>query len=694
MDTESLRDISWKFLYALYCEEINRYITSDISSRIRGSKYLSQVRSADDIIDTIARLCHKPKEYFHYHNLLEYLLGVSMSEPEKANDNGYITKLEVNFIGYFQNAILNNRRSSNVRTTLFNVEPLMDTYCLWLSTGIVWKDWFILSEWVIANKKKETLEDFRKALVTAFSSWSGVDSWLYSYKTEKHRKVILHVLCLFLIMLRYEYVLSENIVQYLDIMYSGRYPEGASLGGRYLTAEVLKANPIVEEGDKKLLDELEFFKRPSNMPGCEFLPFIKRKLTSVESLNYCMERFSDSYDKVKVGSHANYRDIEILLKPEKTRLLVDYEFPYTTVRWKDTFLPVRNVSQEDAASINLVNRLYIKILLNHLLQRKIEEDKIAIENKSYNESQEIDEKKQSREEEYENLRRHTSKGFREKVPECGEYDYIQVLPNPDNEQSIVHKYNSYLKKSGQFFPVISQEEILARREVQRVFEQFSHGLKFKDTIPSSAEKIYNDLTLDRELREIAFSIKFLSEVINSQISSYANPKLEEKREVFALPEVIDGYIRSARILYQDVVISKNESPLEDSRFNLYMNKALVTVLVHTLMDNAYVHGFKDSNMKNKRIHFILERVHINNPEINQEDDYLKMAICNNGKPFDPDFTLAKYKSNHAFSGPTGHTGIGGYQVNRIAVTNGGFINISKTDEWNVIIEIYFKPYEQ
>lgn len=693
MDTESLRDISWKFLYDLYCEEINRYITSDISSRLRGGKYLSQVKSADDIIDTIARLCHKPKEYFHYHNLLEYLLGVSNSEPEKAKDNGYITKLEVNFIGYFQNAILNNRRSSNVRTALFNVEPLMDTYCLWLSTGIVWKDWFILSEWVIANKKKETLEDFRKALVSAFSSWSGVDSWLYSYKTEKHRKVILHVLCLFLIMLRYEYVLSENIVQYLDLMYSGRYPEGASLGGRYLTAEVLKANPIVEEGDKKKFDELDFFKRPSNMPGCEFLPFIKRKLTSVESLNYCLERFSDSYDKVKVGSHANYRDIEILLKPEKKRLLVDYEFPYTTVRWQDTFLPVRNASPEDATAINLVNRLYINILFDNLLHQKIEEERIAIDNLSDDKNQEIEKRKQSLENKSKMWSAYAKNRFFEKVPDYIKYDYIQVLPNPVNEQSIVHKYNSHLEIGGQFFPVISKEEIMANREVEHMFEQFRHGLKFRSIIPENAALIYEKLSSDSELREKAFSIQFLSTVINSQISSYANPNMKEKKELFSLSEVIDAYVRSAKTLHPDIVFTKNDSSLVDFRSNLMMNRPQLIVLIHTLVDNAIEHGFKDLDIKDKRIHFSLERIHINNPEIDEKDDYLRMSVCNNGKHFAPDFTLGKYKSNHAFSGPTGHTGIGGYQVNRIAVTNGGFVNILSTEEWPVIIEIYFKPYE-
>lgn len=683
---------SWKFLEEIFCDEIKQYITEDINSRIKAQKYLGSISRAGDLVRVLADMCREPEESFTYQKFLEHFVGPYDTDGGIPDPEGRLLLLENRFIGYFNNILLNNRRSRRTRSFLGNVELLFDTYALWLSTGVAWKDWFILSEWAIENRKKVIWGDYKSTSRKAFSSWSHIDSWSVSIMPSRHKEVILHVMCLFIMLLRYEHVLSQDIRNCLLTMYDGRYPAGASKGGRYLMAEVLKINPIVSQEDRDRFeskDESDFFYRPENIPGWSFLPFMHKKVSSIESLKFCMERFSESYDKARVESLTVFRDVEMRLNPPDWRLLVDYEFPYTSVRWNDTFLPIKNVSAEDASAINLVHKLYVNIMFDHLLKERIYKEESTISGLP-------EEQKEARLRKLETARIrwsvHAKKRFFDKVPDGGRFDYIQVLPNVANEQAIVHRYNSYLKTNGKFLAVVSKEEIAAERKVEQTFEQFRHGLKFRDSIPTAAQHLFENLPEESDLREKAFSIHFLSNVLNSQISTFANPSIKEKKDVFSLADVINEYVRSVKEIHPGIVYSTDITTRKEGGAFVEFNKPLMIVLIHTIVDNAEQHGFKNYDIDKKKIHFALESIRINNPEVNEEGDYLCLSICNNGRPFDSGFTLSRYKTNHAFSGPSGHTGIGGYQVNRIAVTHGGFINISRTDEWNTIIEIYLQPY--
>ena len=67
--------------------------------------------------------------------------------------------------------------------------------------------------------------------------------------------------------------------------------------------------------------------------------------------------------------------------------------------------------------------------------------------------------------------------------------------------------------------------------------------------------------------------------------------------------------------------------------------------------------------------------------------YVLLSVSNNGKPFPDDFSLQRYISRGEFSGESGRTGLGGNHVYSIAKRHEGFINLTSSPEWPVIIEV-------
>jgi sensor histidine kinase regulating citrate/malate metabolism len=65
-----------------------------------------------------------------------------------------------------------------------------------------------------------------------------------------------------------------------------------------------------------------------------------------------------------------------------------------------------------------------------------------------------------------------------------------------------------------------------------------------------------------------------------------------------------------------------------------------------------------------------------------------LKICNNGRPIDK--TNEDYRTRGVFSGTTGHTGLGGYQISKYAEILGGYVELPQEKEWNTEIHLYIK----
>ena len=61
--------------------------------------------------------------------------------------------------------------------------------------------------------------------------------------------------------------------------------------------------------------------------------------------------------------------------------------------------------------------------------------------------------------------------------------------------------------------------------------------------------------------------------------------------------------------------------------------------------------------------------------------------ANNGVPFPKGFDIRQFVKRGAFAGDTGNTGLGGYHVYSIVKRHKGYINLTDSKAWPVIIEV-------
>lgn len=93
------------------------------------------------------------------------------------------------------------------------------------------------------------------------------------------------------------------------------------------------------------------------------------------------------------------------------------------------------------------------------------------------------------------------------------------------------------------------------------------------------------------------------------------------------------------------------------------NNDLITVLLNDILSNAYNHAFVDNDAEKNEVVIFLSIMSNN----------LHLIIANNGLPFPVNFDHGKFIQKYQKAGGTAGAGIGGYDINRIALyLNGTF----------------------
>lgn len=105
------------------------------------------------------------------------------------------------------------------------------------------------------------------------------------------------------------------------------------------------------------------------------------------------------------------------------------------------------------------------------------------------------------------------------------------------------------------------------------------------------------------------------------------------------------------------------------------------VLFDAVLRNAYKHGFYAQGGPNNK-------VEITTSFVRKEDgEYILVEFANNGVPFPKGFDIRQFVKRGAFAGDTGNTGLGGYHVYSIVKRHKGYINLTDSKAWPVIIEV-------
>jgi len=90
------------------------------------------------------------------------------------------------------------------------------------------------------------------------------------------------------------------------------------------------------------------------------------------------------------------------------------------------------------------------------------------------------------------------------------------------------------------------------------------------------------------------------------------------------------------------------------------NKDLLTVMLNNILDNAERHAFKGQKNENNKVFIMLDL------EMEGAVPNAILSIKNNGLPFPVNFDRDKLIRKNLMAGETANTGIGGYDINRIA----------------------------
>ena len=97
------------------------------------------------------------------------------------------------------------------------------------------------------------------------------------------------------------------------------------------------------------------------------------------------------------------------------------------------------------------------------------------------------------------------------------------------------------------------------------------------------------------------------------------------------------------------------------------NLTLLEVLLNNILTNASKYAFEDGNVMNLLV-----------IELKVTEDIMMLEIRNNGKPFPRNYDKEKFIAKYKTANPSRGTGLGGYDINRIASHFGN-------EEWELIL---------
>lgn len=200
--------------------------------------------------------------------------------------------------------------------------------------------------------------------------------------------------------------------------------------------------------------------------------------------------------------------------------------------------------------------------------------------------------------------------------------------------------------------------------------------KIANTVAASISECDKESDMYQALISIQDNFEYIQRFINSY-----GADLSTRRMV--LTEVgLNSFLSSYLSSWNSFGTFKIEldSQVSDEA-SVLMNVDLMRVLMDTILDNAYRHGFSKIESENNLGYITTSCVSM------LDKEYICISIANNGKAFEKGFSLKDYVSRGKFSKSTGHTGIGGNHVYNIIKAHNGYLNITSNAKWNVIVEL-------
>ena len=184
-----------------------------------------------------------------------------------------------------------------------------------------------------------------------------------------------------------------------------------------------------------------------------------------------------------------------------------------------------------------------------------------------------------------------------------------------------------------------------------------------------------DITLRDTFKSIHRNLELIHSILknnesNLNVSKY---KLDEIDFIEFFKKSVNGFKAAAK---SNITISLDIHPDIEQQYGkekeivVKASKELLNIALNTIVENANMHAFIDSNRSYKlqfriSLYSSQSTIDIYENKDNNTYTFIKVEVANNGKPFPKNFTLEKFIRKNSFAGETGNSGQGGYDLNEI-----------------------------
>ena len=713
---------SWGFLFDFY--KYDKSIADLFNSALSvKSKVKIRTDNSEVLLDELLSLLPNNIEQKTYKDFLCYVTPKYCQEgldEIEVLENVFLNHVWINILG---NSSANSCFSKEIRQNSIPNEYI--PYLILYSVDIT-KEWFLyggISAFCFVDEEKE-LKILLGKLKKGYKSWQNPFHF-YSNPTNIKSKLFrskklspeqLFPLMTLLIVLKREWEYSKTN-RYINLKYNS-------------LTKTLSTNDICmsliyglynkfEDADAAIIQKFD-----KDIPVIEIHPLVAKHIIDFKSF---MLLFDKSTVEITADRKNKYINTEEKISDRfiGKRLLIDYLFPQTIVRENDVYIPTDSITDWIYLSLfkgNLYRKYWrnpdngelfdaIQIEPNTNLSGEDEDNRVI----DYRDklkpsgfflivtSNERDIINNEIQEIFTNFR-HDLKDFmsavnikhlQEKIKYIIRYSQIiqKVLSNIEaflnnpTDKSLCNEARKIIQEldNNQELKKTIQDDTYDNSvyEIRQAIEDYNSTSSFESlqTIPANLKHLENIMIneFSGNLSKCQGLVDSVDESLNmlcSYIKIAGSPTIEKKDNLI-ICDYLTKYIRNVTLNAKRVQISLDCSNV-DSRCTILYNSAVLNIILNSIIDNALSHGFEEYDCDHPMIKFYLQ----------EKEDFVLLRICNNGRPID--ITNEDYKTKGVFSGTTGHTGLGGYQISKYAEILGGYVELPKEKEWNTEIHLYLK----
>lgn len=255
-----------------------------------------------------------------------------------------------------------------------------------------------------------------------------------------------------------------------------------------------------------------------------------------------------------------------------------------------------------------------------------------------------------------------------------------IVDTKEKQKTIIEEYQQDLKRKLEDEREKEDKRLGINRGISDLVHMLSTTRMRIDQIISKLERNAKDEESALSIKSLKDNVGYMNRIIEFSSTNFSSSSFLLKDTCINqfLSEYTDSWKNYGGGIFDLILKDSTEGNI-----SIPMDKPKMTVLLDSILTNAYRHGFhkKKSYTENNTVQIQVSQVEF------QEKSFVLLSVANNGDPIPEGFTVNDYMSKGRYTSSSGRSGLGGYHVYQIAKGHGGYINLDSNKEWNVIVEV-------